>query len=458
MRRPHLAVAARAALGLSALGLVALAPSARQTLDNCDNGICTMRMTGPQLLAAAEEMVQARRFDEARPLLAALVHAPELTLETNFLQGYVAAETGDLPGAARYFRAVLRDRPDVTRARLELARVLMLDGKDTAADHHFRLAEQDKDLPEEIARTIRDARGVIRNRKTWHLNIDVGFAPDSNINNATDARTVDVRFGNGTIPLALDDEARRRSGLGQTASVSTGVRLRLSDGVAVLLDADGSIVNYKGKAADDISLLLAAGPELTTKSGARWSVQALALKRWYGGKTATTGGGLRASYQQNLTAGSRVGVQVDARQVESGYGRVYDGQQYAAYATYERVVNKSMVASASVFARRDDLRSKAYSSTEVGGSLGIGGELPLGINAGVSAGLSRVLFDGPMWLDPDHARKDWRWNGRAYVGARTLRVLGFSPSVTYTYNRADSTLDLYRVSRHRVQFGLARYF
>jgi hypothetical protein len=39
-----------------------------------------------------------------------------------------------------------------------------------------------------------------------------------------------------------------------------------------------------------------------------------------------------------------------------------------------------------------------------------------------------------------------------------VRVLGFSPSLTYTYNRAESSLDLYRTSRHRLQVGLARYF
>ena len=70
--------------------------------------------------------------------------------------------------------------------------------------------------------------------------------------------------------------------------------------------------------------------------------------------------------------------------------------------------------------------------------------------------MSRALFDAPyLSRDP---RQDWRFNARAYVGARSLRVLGFSPSVTYTYNRIDSTLGLYKTERHRVAFGLARYF
>lgn len=448
---------ARVALAALALALVASAPSTESsTLQDCQNGLCTMRMTAPQLLEAAERLVTARRFDEARPILGALRQAPELAMETHFLAGFVEAETGQLNAAAGEFRAVLRERPDVTRARLELARVLMLQGKDAAADHHFRLAEEDGDLPPEIQRTIQNARSIIRNRKNWNFNIDVGLAPDTNVNNATSARLIDSIYGNNTIEL--NDEARRRKGVGQFVGASGGVRLRLKDGVAMLIDADGQLTNQSGTSADDISALVAAGPELTMKNGARVSVQAVGVKRWYGGKVAQQGGGGRISFQQNLTAGQRVGLQVDVRNVTSGYGHAYAGWQSSAFATYERVVHRSLIASATLFARRESLGLDAYSNTEFGGSVGIGGELPHGINAGLSAGISRVLFDDPLPILSPDKRRDWRLNARAYVGARSIRVLGFSPSFTYTYNQSESSLDLYRTTRHRVQLGLARYF
>ncbi|MDB5689917.1 MAG: repeat-containing protein [Sphingomonas bacterium] len=448
---------ARAALAGSAALLVAWSPTMPSpSLEACDDGICTLRMTAPQLLEEAEKLVTAKRYAEARPLLAALHSAPELSMETHFLEGFVATETGQYDEAAKDFRAILRDRPDVTRARLELARVLMLQGKDAAADHHFRLAEEDSDLPPEIQRTISEARSIIRNRKNWNFNLDVGFAPDSNVNNATSARLIDSIYGNNTIEL--DEQARARKGIGQMLGLSGGVRLRLGDGKAILIDADGQVINQRGTSADDISALIAAGPELTMKGGARLSVQALGVRRWYGGKIAQSGGGARISYQQPLAQGQRLGFQIDGRRVESGYGDAYAGWQTSAYATYERVVRHSLVASATLFARREALGLDAYSNSEFGGALGIGGELPLGINAGLSGGISRVLFDDPLpILSPDD-RRDWRFNARAYLGARSVRVLGFSPSLTYTYNRAESSLDLYRTSRHRLQVGLARYF
>lgn len=426
---------------------------------SCADGVCSIRLTGAQLLAEAERVVVARDFDAARPMLAALANAPEHALERHFLAGYVAAETGDLDGAIGHFRAILRDDPKQTRVRLELARAMMLKGNDFGADHHFRLAEQDGALPPEVAATIRSSRGIIRDRRTWHFNFDMGFAPDSNINNATSADTIDVVFGNDTIPLKLDAEARARSGVGQTGGFSGGFRFRLSPKLAMLIDGDGQMVNYEGETADDFAAQLAVGPEFRFSEATSLSLQAIGSRRWYGGKLAADQVGVKAGVQTLLDSGQRIGLQVDARHTNSGFSPVYDGWQMGAYATYERVVGRSMIASASLFARRDSLRSKAYSNREAGFNLGIGGEFPWGLNAGVSGGASRASFDAPLaHFSPDEARKDWRMNGRAYVGLRTVRLLGFSPSLSYGYSRADSTYDFYRTDRHRVRFNLARYF
>jgi outer membrane protein len=449
----------RLLLALSAAALVGLSPVPDSvTLRDCSNGVCTLRMTAPQLLSAAEHAVLAKRYDEARPMLAALAHAPELTMERHFLQGYVAAQTNELKTAESEFRAVLRDRPDMTRARLELAQVLMRQGKEAAADHHFRLAEEAADLPPEIEKTIRQARGIIRSRRNWTFNLDFAFVPDSNINNATDARTIDLDFGAGPQSATLNPDARAKSAVGQQVSANGSVRLRLKDGLAMVIDGNGQFTNYRGSDADDISALLAAGPELTMKNGGHVAIQALGYSRWYSGKVAQQGAGARFTYQQNLDRGQRIGTQVEVRQINSHFSSQYDGMSYAGYLSYERVMHKSLIGSATLFARTEDLKSAGYSSKEFGANLGIGGELPKGINAGLSFGISRALFDEPVFILGPDPRRDWRMNGRAYVGLRSVRVLGFSPSVTYTFSKTDSNIRLYDATRHRVAFSLARYF
>ena len=324
----------RLLIGIGAV-LLGAAPAIGAAPLDCRDGTCTRRMTAPELLAAAEKAVLDKRFDEARPMLAALSNAPDMAMERHFLQGYLASQTSDLKTAEHEFRAVLRERPDMTRARLELASVLMRAGKDGAADHHFRLAEQDADLPPEIEKTIRQARGVIRSRRNWTFNVDVGLVPDSNINNATDARTINFDFGTGPIPVTLDPDARRKRGIGQSVGAGGSVRLRLKDGLAVVVDANGQFVNQRGSDADDVSGLIAAGPEFTLGENARLSVQAVGFSHWFGGTVAQQGAGIRLSYQLNFDRGQRFGALLDIRQVDSDFAAAYDGESYAAYFTYE---------------------------------------------------------------------------------------------------------------------------
>lgn len=439
------------ATALISVALVAAAPAPVEP--QCADGYCTATLTAPQLLAATERLVMNGRYDEARPLLAALEMASEFKLERNFLEGYVAAETGDYSLASKRFRSVLATRPDMTRARLELARVLMLQGKDQAADYHYSLALDDGKLPPEIAETIYGARALIRDRERFKLNFTIGLAPDSNINAATADRTVNI-FG---LPFELDDDARAKTGIGQMATVTSGVRLRMADGLALVVDADGYLVNYDGTQADDMSVLFNAGPELTFNDRTQLVATGTAQQRWYGGRVVTQSTGARATLRHQLTRSARIQVAAEAKSVNAKFDPAYDGWSYAANATLEHVVAKSLVASVSAYARRDDTRVAAYSSTEGGLFAGLGGELPHGINAGFSLQASRAVYDDPLAAFGE-TRKDWRYGARVNVGSRTWRLLGFSPSATYSYARTDSSIDFYSYDRHRIEFQLARYF
>lgn len=416
-------------------------------------------MTADELVAAAEKLVFAGQYEAAKPFIDALKAAPDKTFERRFLAGYVAVETGQYDQAIEQFRAILADDPKQTRVRLELARALMLKGDKSAADHHFRLAQQDQALPPEIAATVRSTRGIIRDQRNWSFRFDVGLAPDTNINNATSAEQVDLLVSpNNRQTFTLNQDARAKSGLGVTGSFSGGLRLKQSDTTAILIDGDGQATLYEQDDFNDIMLQLAVGPEFKLSPKTSITLQGVALNRWFGGDTAQRQFGIKSGLTTYLDQGQRIGVQLDVRRTESGFGTNFDGWQYGAYATHERVVAKSMIASASGFVRRESLRADAFSNTEVGANLGIGGELPRGLNAGVSGGLSYADYDAPQILFSTEARRDWRANLRAYVGSRAIRVLGFSPSLTYTFTHIGSNYRFYDSDRHRFRFVLARYF
>ncbi len=448
-----------ASAGISDLAADAEAIEAQILKPKCDTaGTCRVRVTPTQLLAKAEALVQEKNYQAAAPLIDALGQVPELKFQQQFLAGYIAVETGDLKGAIKSFRSILNDNPGQTRVRLELARAYLLSGKEASADYHFRLAQNDEHLPDEIARTIRNTRSILRDQRIWRFSFDFGFAPDTNINGATNAETIDFNFGPIKQRLTLSDEARETSGIGQTAGFSGGIRLKANEKLAFLFDADSRMINYKGTASDDIVSQLAFGPEIKLGSYTSVSVQAVGQQRWFGGSLATREYGGRLGLQKVLSQGQRMGVELDARKIDSKLSDSYSGWRLGANATYEHLIGKSLIASASIFARRDLLESDGFSSLNYGLNMGIGGELPLGFNAGVSGSISRSVFDEAIIFYSAEKRSDWRSYARAYVGNRKVRFLGFSPSIDYNYSRVDSNYDLYQMNRHRVNFKLAKFF
>lgn len=454
MRRLRAAVLA--ALAAALLPAPAAADS-ESIIDRCVAQTCVARLTPVQALGEVQKLIAAARYAEARPLLVALSGVPALRFEYRFLSGLVAQQTNDLATAARFYREILVDDPSQTRVRLELARVMMLQGKRQSADRQFRIAEQDDDLPPEIARTIRAARNVIRSQRAWRLNVDAGIAPDTNINNATSADSINVYLGGQAVPLTLNESAKPRSGLGRTGSIDAGLRLP-AGGTVMLLDVNGVGTDYDGTDFDDFALEAAGGPELALSDRTRVRAQVVGAQRLYGGRVATRQAGIKGGYETLLSSTDRLGVQIDARRTFAAFDDGYSGWQVGGYATYEHAVAKAVVASGGLFARRDALREKAYSSTELGLIAGIGGELPYGINLAFSGTASRARYDAPLYFFSLDPRRDWRFSARATLGVRALRIAGLSPSVSATVSRIDSSIDYYAASRVRFRFALARYF
>ena len=124
----------RAALAFGAALLAPAAAGAQTLVDRCDAAVCKARLTAEQLLGEAQALIEAKRFDEARPMLEALAQDPSHKFETRYLSGLLAAGTGDHKRAAEFYKAILADDPSQTRVRLELGREMLAMGKSASAD------------------------------------------------------------------------------------------------------------------------------------------------------------------------------------------------------------------------------------------------------------------------------------------------------------------------------------
>jgi hypothetical protein len=291
----------------------------------------------------------------------------------------------------------------------------------------------------------------------WRLTIDTGIIADSNVTNATDEPFIPVRSGDLVLPVPLDPAVRAHSDIGLAASVSAGVRLRVSDGMAIAADAEGYAIDYEGGRNDDVSLLLAAGPEVSWGDG-QVIVQMTAFERWYGGLSVNSGLGVRARLQQQVADGERVTLLVDTRIFESEYGEDFGGTLAGAYLTYDRVLDSVTTGSLGLYARREWLGGEEYSSLELGAYGGLSRYLGPDLTGGLSAGISRVMFDDPILFLSADPREDWRFCANASLTTRQPIGWGIYPSLSYSYNRTRSSISFFDAHRHRVRLGLLRSF
>lgn len=292
----------------------------------------------------------------------------------------------------------------------------------------------------------------------FRASVDASVTADSNVTNATDMETVELDLGEGRIPVPLDPRYRARDGVGIGVSGAVSGRVPVASAIAFAGDVEGYVLEYAGGATDDASALLAVGAELSTGGGTIVLVQLTGFERSYGGITAMRGFGVRGRLQQAVGEGQRITLFVDARSFESGYGDPFEGTEGGAWLTYDAVLRPDLSGSFGVYARGSWLGADAYSSREFGAYGGLNHYLTGDLVGGVSAGISRVAFEGPIAVLSPDPRRDWRWYGSFYLATRRPLLVGLTPSLTYTYNHTGSSIEFFRAERHRLRLGLSRSF
>lgn len=292
----------------------------------------------------------------------------------------------------------------------------------------------------------------------WRLSVDGGISADSNITNASNDRFVTIDDGGSSLPVELDPSLRKRGGSGREAGVSAGVKLRLSDGAAFAVDAEGRAIDHKGGDNDDISLLFAGGPELTWSGGGAASLQVVASQNWYGGTSYNSGVGLRGRVETEIAQGHKASLSLNVGRFGSGYGDAFAGTEAGATLGTSAALDAVTTGWAGIYGRREWLGSDAYSNFQLGGYVGASRYLGDSLTGTLTAGLSRTVYDAPLLhLSPDR-REDWRWSAGARLTTRRPIGLGVYPSLSYSYNRTDGSIEVFDATRHRVRLGVQRSF
>ncbi|MDH7972320.1 surface lipoprotein assembly modifier [Sphingomonas sp. AR_OL41] len=406
-----------------------------------------------QLFAFADAARDSGDFRTAETAYRALAANPDpqLRAEARYRLGMMLSDQRhDYRGAAIEFRRLLDEQPKSARVRLELARVLALMGNAGGAERELRAAEA-AGLPPQVQQMVRFYANALATRKSFGGSLEASITPDSNVNRATRADTLDTVIGNFT----LGQDARERSGVGLALRGQSYVRRPLAKGVNVLARVSGSAELYRDSSFDDVILALQGGPEFTSGVD-RITLSAGPAWRWYGMRPYSVTVGGAANWQHPL--GKRTLLRIDggAGRVTNRLNALQDGASYSLAVAFDRAFSARAGGGVQLIASRQTARDRGYGDVTAAGSAYAFRELG---RTTMVLGLSyrRLEADARLALFP-RRRVDELFSLTASATWRALQIKGFAPFTRLRLERNRSTVGLYDYKRIAAEFGVTSTF
>lgn len=435
---------AAALLGSAALlpAQPAAAPTARTVI----------RMDAHQLLLFGEQAERVGNATAAESAYRSVARDPDRgrRAEARLRLARLLAAGGKRSQAAVQLRRVLDEQPDAAPVRLALAQLLASIGDEAAARRELR-AVRAGELPLEVGRLVDRFSEALRVRKPLGARLEIAVAPDSNINRATRSDSVGTVIG----PFDISDDGRQTSGVGVALRGQGYGRVAVADDLALLGRVSTSADLYRHSRYNDIALDFAAGPEFHVDRS-RIRVELGATRRWFGDRPLFDSVRLAGSLSKPLGARTHLSLSGSAAVLDNRMNDLQSGKSYGGRAAIERALSPVSGVSLSLSGERHAALDPAYSTSSW--RAGLLGWRELGrttLTAAVEHG--RLEADERLALFLDK-RSDLYT--RLSVGAtlRQFSLGGFAPLVRASFERNQSSIEVYDYRRRRTEIGIARAF
>ena len=418
-------------------------------------------------LSEARTLVSGGQYEDALVILRTLAAGQEVDADTLFHLGLAAAgaaQRQNIDSAARntlldeaetVFHAILVQRPDLVRVRLELARVFFLQGEDRLAKEHFERVLAGNPPPSVVA-NINRFLAEIRARRRWSAHFGFALAPDSNIGAGSDERFISI-YG---LPFRRDQAELVSSGVGVRVWAGGEYQHPLGEQVRLRFGGNISRTEYKESRFDRMSLSGHVGPRWLISQRTELSVLATASHRWTADDPDYLDLGLRAEgihlLSQQTTATLRASW-IDRRHDSDDMlnGPVTDLSLGASH-----VLTPTLRANATIGWARERPERETARSESRRVNLGLTALLPRGFTVGGSVGLGWTDWEGDWfpYIADGQPREDQTRSLRLSVHHRAFTVSGFSPEISLTAEERTSNAQLHDYSRTSGELSFVRPF
>ena len=417
--------------------------------------------------AEARALVDAGRYEEALAVFGPLVRGGEVAADDLFHFGLAAVGASQQPGvgearrdalldeAIASFRAMLVDRPELVRVRLELARAFFLKGEDSLARRHFERVLAGG-VPDAVAANVRLFLLQIRARRRWSLNGGFAIAPDSNIGSGSDERTIYI-YG---LPFQRDADELTSSGVGLVLWGGGEYHYPLDD--RTRLRAGGNLLRreHGGSQFDEASVGVHLGPRILLDGRTEASVLATASQRWAGTVKDFhgLGGRVEASRRLSRSVSASGRLSWEDRHYRTRTSLDGDALDLSLGAGWVVAPTVRLDLSAGYGRERPERERERHERYRVG--LGVSVALPRGFTVS-GGGEYRWTNYEPGWfphVEDNGAREDRTWSARASVYNRGFTLMGFSPEVGVVHEVRDTNAQLYDYERTSGELRFVRQF
>ena len=370
-----------------------------------------------------------------------------------------------LDEAIAAFHAILVDRPELVRVRLELARAFFLKEEDTLARRHFELVLAGE-RREPVVANIQHFLDIMRARRRWEAWFGAAVVPDSNLNAASGERTFFVGIGDQRIPFTWQGDIAPKSGLGLSLWGGGEYQYPLASGLVpgvwrLRSGVDASIRDYKGGTFDRHSVSAHLGPRRLIDARTEASLLATVERQWTAGRPETDRLGLRLEAKHRLTPrlalfGRASTARRNCRDCDHLDGPMGDVSLGASWAALP-------VLRLGGHAGWNWSRANSEHWRSAGPQAGLGATLalPAGFTVGLHASLQRTEYQGsgvPHLTIDGEPRKDETRTLTLSVHNRAVTVLEFSPRLSFICKERETNAQTLDYKRNRAELSFVRQF
>lgn len=374
---------------------------------------------------------------------------------TLFIRGLIEKSHRNYTGAAKLFRTALANDPKLTMVRAELAETLVTLGEDDSAKHHLELLASEAPSAE-TARGVRAFIDQVDQRRPYKASGYISIAPSTNINNGSRHETVYSPFFGADVEIGKPNQ--KSSGLGTAVGGNVAYTKRLGNDFSFVAagNAEGRI--YTDKDYNTYSLSQSVELRHLLENGylGLGAVASQTLKNDALGVSYYSYGP-RISLNYNLTQKDQFTASVvrEWRDYVDSHGS--DGYALLTDAAWTHAFDSSFNATLSGGFDRVKTNTPTTAYKAWSGGLSLYKELPQGITLNLSGEIRRSDFDGFSLL-VGKTRQDTRLTGSIGLTKRDLNIMGFAPSVEYTYIDNLSNVSLFDYDAHAIDVRLTKDF